>query len=178
MGWKSLKDAFSITHTVCVTEKGISIGSRTVPDLATIEASTGQVVEHKEFTGFIARNYPALAIATPAELLALVESKDQFAASIRVYTYLNGSIVEQECEHLGYPNVTHDGHRMFENTHSTDKSKVIRWAKQNAYAKLEGMQAHLHGLQEQLAACERELAKAQADVDQLAAEHPEISAAA
>ncbi|HDS1721778.1 hypothetical protein NPS53_09715 [Pseudomonas putida] len=178
MGWKSLKDAFSITHTVCVTDNAISIGSRTIPDLATIDTSTGIVVEHREYKGFVERTYPALANTAPAELLDLIKAKDEFSASIRVYTYRDGALVEQVCEQAGYPNVTHDGHVMYENTHSTDKNEVIGWAKQHACQVLTGKQEYLARLRQQLDEAERELDKAQADVDRLATEHPDISAAA
>ena len=58
MGWKLLRDAFSINHIVCVTDKGICIGSGYVHDLATINPTTGAMVASEASPGFIARTYP------------------------------------------------------------------------------------------------------------------------
>lgn len=178
MGWKLLRDAFSINHIVCVTDKGICIGSGYIHDLATINPTTGAMVASEASPGYIARTYPALANATPAELVALIEAVDSFDASIPVYTYGNGTIIEKQCEQAGYPNVTHDGHLMYENTFSTDKNQVIGWAKRNAGIQVEHRQQYLAFTQQQLADAEKDLAKAQENVRKLDAEHPDVPASA
>ena len=67
MGWKLLRDAFSINHIVCVTDKGICIGSGYVHDLATINPTTGAMVASEASPGFIARtsvSYTHLTLPT------------------------------------------------------------------------------------------------------------------
>ncbi|NVL49814.1 hypothetical protein F2S72_08685 [Pseudomonas syringae pv. actinidiae] len=176
MGWKTLKNAFSITHTVCVTDKGICIGSGYISNLATINISTGAMVMSEASPGFIQRTYPALASATPSDLLALISAEDQFDNAVTVYTYIDGKIVEKLCECAGYPNVTHDGELMYENAFSTDKNEVIGWCKSNAHAKVEFLKEHIARLQQQLADTEQELTSAQRKTRRLEKDYPSVSA--
>jgi hypothetical protein len=72
--------------------------------------------------------------ADPATLKRLVSSPDTFEKSIRVYTYEGAEILEKFCETPGWPNVTHDGEMMYDNTFSTDRDTVVEWAINNARA--------------------------------------------
>lgn len=81
--------------------------------------------------------------AGPETLRQLVQSPDSFAAAVTVYTYCGGDIIEKQCETSGWPNVTHDGEMMYENTFSTDKDQVVVWAKENAEKELAERQDHL-----------------------------------
>jgi hypothetical protein len=64
----------------------------------------------------------------------LVLKDDVFENSILVYTYNGGDIIETYCEKVGWPNVTHDGQIMYDNTFSRNKDKVIQLAFENAKA--------------------------------------------
>lgn len=172
MGWKTLKNAFGITHTVCVTDQGICIGSGYIHNILTINTTTGLIVENEATPGFVARTYPSLASAKPADLLNLISAKDQFEASITVYTYTDGTVLEKQCERVGYPNVTHDGDLMYENHYSTDRNEVVRWAKANARFKVEHCQDHLTQLHQQIAKTEKNLASAMREDGQLETDYP------
>lgn len=178
MGWKALKEAFGIDgHIVCVTEKGICIGSGYVHDLATIDAKTGRVIENSAFNNFLRQHYPSLNEASPEQVLALIQAEDTFNASIPVYTYLDGQIIEKHCEELGWPNVTHDGEPMYQNTYSPDRNKVIAWAKRNAALEIKGNQDHIKRLQEQLEEATQQLARAEANQAKLDNDYPGIQGA-
>lgn len=173
MGWKTLSDAFGIEkHIVCVTSNGICIGSGYVHDLATIDPATGILHESKTFNGFVAKHYPELGKATPDELLALIQADDTFTDSITVYTYQDGNIIEKLCEKPGWPNATHDGELMYENSFSTDRAKVIRWAKRDAELRVTHTERYLNQTKEQLATIERDLESARAAAAKLEADYP------
>jgi hypothetical protein len=132
MGWKALKDAFGIEHHIYASEDGVCIGSGYIPNIVMISRTTGELEENSAFSSFVREKYPALREASAAELLALIQAPDVFAASIPVYTYKDGEIHEEFCETPGWPNTTHAGNLMYENTYSTDKAKVVAWAKRSA----------------------------------------------
>lgn len=175
MGWKSIKEAFGIErHIVCVTEKGICIGSGYVHDLVTIDMQTGQVRESHSFKDFLGRTYPALAKAAPAEVLALIQAKDSFSASIPVFTYEGAVISERLCEKPGWPNATHCGELMYENTFHTDKQVVIGWAKKSARLRVRNAAECITRLREQLRDAERELTMARGAVVLLNSGYPGV----
>lgn len=179
MGWKTLKDAYGIDkHIVCVTSKGICIGSGYVHDLVTIDTVTGRLRENEAFLGFIRQYYPALVQATPAEILAHIQAEDTFAAAIPVFTYEGATIVEKRCETPGWPNTTHDGALMYENTYSTGREVVIGWAKRSAKLEAEHLEEGIARLNEQLADMQSRLSKARMCQVRLDSEHPAVPAAA
>ena len=134
MGWKNIKEHFSIGHNVCITSKGICIGSGYVHDLAVIDINTGSAAANSVFKNFLRDKYPALLDATAEEVLQLISNQDTFKVSLPVYTYDGGEIVEKHCEEYGWPNVTHDGEQMYDNTFFTDKKKAIEAAMADAVA--------------------------------------------
>lgn len=176
MGWKTLKETFAIEHTVTVTDKGICIGSGYVHDLVTIDPETGKLSENSAFSSFLPREYPALAAASPEYLLRLIKEKDTFTKSIPVYTYEGDRIIEEHCEEPGWPNVTHLGHLMYENTYSTDKEQVVAWAKRNARGHSMYAQEEIERLEEQINTRRSQLVKAQAWQATLDADYPTIPA--
>lgn len=174
MGWKALKEAFGIDgHIVCVAEKGICIGSGHVHDLVVIDPSTGRVVENSTFNGFLKKYYPALGQASPEQVLSLIQTQDTFSASIPVYTFGNGKVIEKRCEKLGWPNVTHEGDPMYTNSYSADKDQVIDWAKRDAASEVKGLNEHIISLREQLNAAVTHLAQAKAEQAMLEQDYPD-----
>lgn len=140
MGWKNLKEHYRIEHIVRVEpEKGICIGSGYVHDLIAVKRD-GSIYPNKEMgwsrNEDLAR-YRREMETDPAKVRALIEAPDTFTKSITVYTYdYDGNIIEKQCEEPGWPNCTHDGECMYENTFSTDRAQVIEWAKRNVEAAL------------------------------------------
>lgn len=177
MGWKRLKETFGIEHYVQVTERGICIGSGYVHNLAVIDPKTGKIYENPTFRNFIAETYPALQAASPAELLRLIEAPDEFAATIPVFTFNGGDIIEKRCEVLGWPNVTHDGVMMYDNSYAHDKDKVVAWAKGSATHAIEQCHERIQDVEAELAKLRSRLAALEANRDKLNANYPEIKGA-
>ncbi len=150
MGWKNVKEHYRISHIVQVTEEGICIGSGFIHNLIVI-GSTGELVkrydsnadEHLE-------RYQREMDADPEMLRLLAETPDTFSKSITVYTYEDGNILEKQCEELGYPNVTHDGFLMYENTYSTDKMEIVRMAIEGEKNAIRTVGKIIHGLEEKI----------------------------
>lgn len=71
------------------------------------------------------------------------------------------------CEEAGWPNVTHDGQMMYENTFSTDRAEVVRWAYNNAVAGVEWRTRSVNEAREKLAMAEADLERLRADVEKL-----------
>jgi uncharacterized Zn finger protein (UPF0148 family) len=132
MGWKNIKEHFKIGHHIQLTKKGICIGSGYVHDLAVIDIATGKVKPNETFPRFLSENYPELVAANESEIIRLFNSPDTFTGSLTVYTYEGGEILEKQCEAYGYPNVTHDGCLMYENTFFREKAAAIEKAAENA----------------------------------------------
>ncbi|OWK41170.1 hypothetical protein PSOLE_35730 [Pseudomonas oleovorans subsp. oleovorans] len=176
MGWKALKDAYGITHNVCVTSVGICIGSGYVHDLVVVDPVSGRVRENEAFGRILSQYYPALAEASPAEILGQVQAEDTFEASIPVYTYEGAEIIEKRCEVLGWPNTTHDGDLMYDNKYSADRDVVIGWAKRSAMLEAKHLGEAIERLQIQLCDLQNRLASARTCRVRLDAEHPAVPA--
>ena len=166
MGWKNLKEHYRIGHIVCVTEKGICIGSGYVHDLIIVNPTDGSLQPNKEM-GWSSSNedlkrYRQEMQADPAKVRALIEAPDTFAASLPVYTYdYDGNIVEKRCEDYGWPNQTHDGDLMYDNTFFATRDEALEKAKREIAAAIEmnqstvarmetdlqGQRRRLHGYQ-------------------------------
>lgn len=132
MGWKNIKESYQIGHVVCVTEKGICIGSGYIHDLIVIGLDGTVKKRYDDRSNEDLGRYQQEIDADPVKLKKLALSPDHFDTSITVYTYDGGDIIEKQCEALGWPNVTHDGCMMYENTFSADREIVVGWAKCNA----------------------------------------------
>lgn len=175
MGWKAFADHFGIRHIVQVKGDTLFIGSSMYHDLARVCMKTGAVASCSEFEGFVRENYPELQDADPASILKLLEQPDTFTANITVYSYEGANILESQCEKLGWPHVTHDGELMYENTHSTDKETVIRWAKKSAQSEAKYTHLYISELEGQLEKARQQLQQAEAALATLDAKYPEIA---
>lgn len=178
MGWKALKERFGITHLVQVTDDGISIGSGYIPNLATIDPVTGAVREPEAFARFLQHQYPALLAAAPADLVALLVAADTFTASIPVYFFENGTVVERQCEQPGWPNVTHDGRMMYGNIASTDRNTVIGWGKRDAAAAVTRTREYLATIEADLVVATARLQVCLDNQTRLAAQYPDAEGVA
>lgn len=137
MGWKAIRDHYRISHHVQVNSQGICIGSGYIPDIIVISMDGRILKRYDERSSADLLRYQAEIDADPGKLKELILVQDTFNESITVFTYKDGEIIEKLCEKLGWPNVTHDGCMMYENSYSSDKSQVVRWAKKNATAGIE-----------------------------------------
>lgn len=178
MGWKTLKERFKIEHIVQVAGKKIHIGSGYVSDLITIDVATGAVSENPTFGGFLGKNYPALQAASKEEILDAIQAKDVFDASIVVYTFKDGKVIEALCEKPGWPGITHDGQVMYENRFSEDKAKVIAWALRDAELGERFAREAVAATEEKLAEQRAYLAQCAAELADLRATYPQEAAQA
>lgn len=178
MGWKSVKEHYRIKHIVQVRpDTGICIGSSYVGELIVIGFDGTLKKRHDSTVNEDLLRYMRAFDADPEKLKELVAAPDTFSASIPVYTYDGGTIVEKQCEEAGWPNVTHDGYLMYENTFSTDKEKVIGWAKRNAKLGVKHYRERISETEEKLARFRGLLADEESHVAKLDADYPTVEPA-
>ncbi len=173
MGWKNVKSAYRIGHIVQVTSEGICIGSGYIHDLIVLSLDGAIVKRYAERGNEDLARYQSEMDADPARLRELVASADTFEKSVPVYTYDGASIIEKQCEEIGWPNVTHDGMVMYENTFSTDKAFIVEKAKQNAKAGIAWRTRAIETARAELEELNQRLAAAQGDLERLEAEFPQ-----
>lgn len=172
MGYKKLKEHYRIGHLVRVTSKGICIGSPYIHDLIVIGLDGSIIKADDGRDNEDLKRYMAEMKADPEKLREVVLAPDTFETSIPVYTYDGGNIIEKQCEEPGWPNVTHDGDMMFENTYSTDEGEVVKWAKQNAKSGIEWQQRRVEEIKSDLAKMEAFVRESQSDLAKLEADYP------
>lgn len=174
MGWKAVKEHYRIKHLVQVTEDGICIGSGFIHDIIRISLD-GRVTKRDRGTSNddLVR-YQREFDADPELLKRLVEAPDTFSAAIHVFTYKGGQILEKVCEKPGWPNVTHDGLEMYENTFSTDKNQVVAWAKRNADIGIKVQCRNLDELEAKIEDYRGRLATEIANRERLEADYPDV----
>lgn len=169
MGWKNIKDRYNITYIIQVTDDGICIGSSYVHDLMIIGLDGSVKLSDIVSKGGELHDLRKELEKTPQAVRALIEAPDTFTKSIPVYTYSysDGSIIECLCEELGWPNVTHTGDIMYENTFSPDRNIVIKWAKENLECSIENYQDQILDKEKDLAERKDRLVAAQVGLNKL-----------
>ncbi|MHB0928659.1 MAG: hypothetical protein ACYC3W_07030 [Candidatus Nanopelagicales bacterium] len=158
MGWKNIKEAYDVVHQICVTREGICIGSGNIPNLIVISREGCVKKRYEDHSNSDLTRYQRLMDESPSQLKQLTLSPDIFNHHIRVYTYEKGELLELWCEKPGYPNVTHDGRMMYDNTFFLRKAEAIQYgivsekiAIRHRQEKLERTQAELQVIQAELA---------------------------
>lgn len=179
MGWKAIKEHYNIGHFISNYPEGICIGSPLVYDIIVIDPETGRIKKRyaggtwsKSASNKDLTRYQAEFDTDPAKLLELIKQNDIFERSIPVYTYDNGDILEKFCEEIGYPNITHDGQMMYDNTFSTDKNKVIFWAKRNAASGIKNCAQNVKRIKSDLEKMEAYLKKEKSYLKKLKINYP------
>ena len=172
MGWKSVKEHYRIGHIVQVTDEGICIGSGYIHNLIVI-GMDGRIKKADVNANADLQRYHAEMQADPATLRALVQAPDTFAESTPVFTYADGAVLEKTCECLGWPNVTHDGALMYENTFSPDLATTVARAKKDAALKLRYAEEAVADAELKLARWKDALAAAERDAAALARAYPQ-----
>lgn len=171
MGWKSIKEHYNIRHIVQVTSKGICIGSGYIHDIMVIDKNTGVVIKPYLKDGWSSNDdlfrYQEEMDANPEKLKELVFQEDTFEKSIPVYTYDGSEIIQEFCEELGWPNITHNGNIMYENTYSEDVEQVIKWAKREAEAIINNSKERVEEIERDLKRVSDRLSVAQENLRKL-----------
>ena len=132
MGWKSVKEYYDIKHIVQMCEGLLCIGSPYVHNLIIVDAEGNLKwgTLGPSHNDDLARYYDDMS-ADKAKLVELLNQPDSFKKSIYVYTYRDGQVLEKQCEELGWPNCTHDGLMMYDNSFSKRQGEIVKWAKHN-----------------------------------------------
>jgi hypothetical protein len=156
MGWKAVEEHFKIKHIVCITHKGLCIGSAYIHDIAVINPSTGEVRGNIKF---LKDTYPLLLEAGPVEIKRLLGLQDQFQKSMHVYTYKDGKIIEEQCEEYGWPNVTHGGSLMYNNEYFGDRKSAVDAGKEEAAAGIRCMERRVTQIEGDLEEAKLQLEK-------------------
>lgn len=73
--------------------------------------------------------YEREMLADPEKLKELATSPDVFSKNLKTYTEVNHEVVEKLCEARGWPNITHDGCLMYENTFFESEKECAEEAK-------------------------------------------------
>lgn len=159
MGWKKFKEHFEIEHIVQITSKGLCIGSGYAHDLGVIDLNTGMIIKKPGvFGNFIKEYYPKLNEATPAEILALLKAPDSFEKSIPVYSYNEEfEVVQRLAENLGWPNVTHCGSIMYENTYFLTYDEAFDKALHHLNSEIDWNQEQIQIKEKEMLSLEQEL---------------------
>ena len=176
MSWKNIKTHYRIGHMVQINEKGICIGSPYIHDLIVIGLD-GKIIKRDDgrVNEDLAR-YMREFDADPAKLAEVVKAPDVFERSLPVWTYDGGEVIEKFCEQYDWPNVTHDGCMMYENTFFQDKAKAIKKAIANAEYGIKWESERLAELKEEYERksgnIAKQLAESKANLEKLNRDYP------
>ncbi|WP_052730507.1 hypothetical protein [Sphingomonas sp. SRS2] len=102
--------------------------------------------------------------ANPLMAKSLIDQPDTFERSIPVFTYEGADIIECACEELGWPNVTHDGRMMYENSFTPDRAQALRWAIKSARSGIEAWATNVAERTAALIEARTHLARRQGDL--------------
>ncbi len=173
MGWKKLRDHFRIEHFVRITPAGVCIGSSYVHDLIVV-GTDGKIRKRYERNDDLLGRYQREIEVNPDMVAALLSSPDTFERDIEIFTYDDsGEILAKRCEIPAWPNVTHDGEMIFNNTFSTDRLKVVGWAKRSADLAIDSARENLRETETQLGKRQARLAETLASRQKLESDFPD-----
>lgn len=174
MGWKAVKDHYQIGHIVHMRPEGLCIGSGYISDLIVVGPDGTLIKKHDGSSNKDLTRYQAEMLADTAKLRELLEKPDQFSNSVPVYTYDGAEILEKYCEALGYPNVTHDGDLLYENTFSADRDQVVRWAKRSAALGAVHTRRWIEDLEKKLEEARKRLDREESNLSALCSAYPAV----
>lgn len=153
MGWKAVKEHYQIGHIVHVRRGKMMIGSPYITEMFILEndGSFETCRSMRGYEGNDLKRYTDAFTADPAKLAALIAQPDTFGDSITVFSAEDGKIKEQLCEEFGWPNVTHDGELMYENTHFLTRQKALENGLRNMKARIENVSGLVEEARQKLA---------------------------
>lgn len=177
MGWKVFKDKFGIKHNIDSDGDFLLIGSGMVSNLVTVNVKTGKVAENSTFSGLILKNYPELQKASAQDILAALQQQDVFEKNIPIFSFDDNGIIEDLCEEPGYPNTTHQGRLIYENTFFLERNKAVASAMEELTLWISLQEREIVKTEEELLSRREKLAKSQADLVALENAYPEVKVA-
>lgn len=174
MGWKNFKEHFGIEHIVSVVGTELRIGSPYILSLIVVDMQTGLIAKpyDRGNNDALDRHHREIA-ADPAKVLELLVAPDSFSSSIPVFTYDGSDIIEGLCEELGWPNLTHDGTLMYENTFTPTREEAVALAKKSVTGAIEYRKSHLDECRALVAKTAERLAQSEEILSKLNSEYPD-----
>lgn len=142
MGFKTIEQHYGIKHIVSVRNEGkhgkcICIGSPYIHDIIVIRISDAKVVKRykdgKYNDGWsINENLKRYDMEICADqetgkLRELIDRKDTFERSLPVYTICKRVVEKDYCEEYGWPNCTHSGELMYNNTYFKTRKEAYSY---------------------------------------------------
>lgn len=135
MGFKVIKQHYDIKHIVAIYNEEkyggacICIGSGYVHGLIAINIETGKVFHSSIVTPGENSEIGQLAARIMEDekngvLRALIDEPDTFARNLPVFTTDNWAVKAELCEEYGWPNTTHTGRIMYENTYFRTRAEA------------------------------------------------------
>jgi hypothetical protein len=175
MGWKNVKDHYRIGHMVQVREGRIAIGSGYISDLIRVSFEGKVTWGNLGPSGNdnLARYYAEMN-ADLGKLKELIDAPDTFERSLTVFTYDGGEILEKFCEEYEWPNITHDGMIMYENSFSPDKEKVVKWAMKSAKYGIQSMKRRVNEIEADMVKAKGHLSEYAESLALLETDFPEV----
>lgn len=176
MGFKRFVEYFKIDlkkHIVQVCEQKIMVGSCYISDLLVVDMRTGALTV-KDGWERQTDCYRDLIEAPASRILSVVEEPDQFCNSIPVFISNNGMVEEDFCEVFGYPNVTHTGRLMYENTSFLTKEKALAHAIESMTFRMEHQNRRREELLRNIDEIDRDLAESSSKRDMQRAKLAEL----
>lgn len=160
MGWKNVKEHYKIGHIVQMTKEGLCIGSPYIHNIIVVDYD-GDIKKSHDigFCNDDLSRYQKEIESDPEVFKKLMKAPDTFERSIPVYTFSDDKIIEEHCEALGFPNVTHKGHVMYENRYSTNKDEVLEWALKRAESGVRVFSDHIEEVEKELQQQKERLAR-------------------
>lgn len=167
MGWKTFKQKCQIEHIVHISKEHLCIGSSYSPEIVQIDLNNGKYTQDSDMD-FLKRNYPLLYQMNSDEILELIRTPDVFNENIKVYLIVGGKfakIIERECEAFGYPNCTHDGILMYDNTSFTERKDAIKYCIKDVGLALKHYQDYSKKVKKELSELEEDLKKGEVELN-------------
>jgi hypothetical protein len=131
MGIKALTQKYDIKHIVQLRDDCICIGSLYCGDIIKISFE-GKIIKPYKDGYSINRDLDRYQKAMESdektgELKRLIDLKDIYEINLPVFYTENGRVIKTFCEQYSYPNITHNGLLMYDNTFFKTKQEARKY---------------------------------------------------
>lgn len=168
MGWKSVKEHYKMNanHIVHVVDENLCIGTALDPVMISV-TPRGELMKYlrsvSSFPEII--RYQNEIMDDPELFSRLFDQDDVFSKHMPTFTYKDGAMIEERCEIMGWPHVTHRGTLMNSNEFFDNIEDAVRYArgvialsKHASLDAIEKYRQHIEELEENVARDDRTLA--------------------
>lgn len=158
MGWKAVRDHYKIEHSVHVVDGNLCIGSAYISQILVIAPDGSFIKSDTSWIKDQLSRYQSEIESDPDLFAKLFAAEDSFERSIDIYTYNSGTfeIESLQCETPEWPHTTHDGQLIYDNSFSTDRNKIVEYAKSELTAWIKLLNGREKELEETLAETRRD----------------------